>query len=105
MKYRMEEVRGWQNIQERLLDVMRADNMPEDVIWTKSSGEVVSLFFQTLTNLQGIKQSTDGGERNNLIGLAVFAVNQAKQAGIFDKLKTMCSSDQLDSLNFVESIK
>jgi len=104
MKYRMEEVKGWQKIQEELLDIMRKEGLSEDEIWNKSAGEVSTMFYQSLTNLQGIKSSTDGGERNNLIALAKFAVEQAKQLGIFEELKIKCNPEQSDSLNLISQL-
>ena len=102
MKYRMDEIRGWQDIENQLLALMRNENISEEAIWNKNDGELVSMFFQTLTRLQGIKSTTDGAERNNLIALARFAVAQVKENGLLAKLKEKCSREQLESLSILE---
>lgn len=95
MNYRMEEVKGWQELQNEILDLMKTDGMSEDEIWNKNIGEVEDNFFLFLTNLCGLPQSTDGGEVQNLYALARFGVRQAKQAGVYDKLITRCNKNQL----------
>lgn len=104
MTYRMKEVRGWQDIQEELLKEMRSQNIPEEDIWDKDSGYMVSMFLQTLTNLQGIKSSTDGAERNNLIQLAIFAYRRIKESGRLDELIKSCNKIQLESLRVIEGV-
>jgi hypothetical protein len=99
MDYRMQEVRGWEKIKEELLVILREQGIPEDTIWSKNDGEVTSIFFQSLNNLQGLKNSTDAAEVNNLLSLARFAVQQAKQLGVIEKLKTQCNEVQLSFLN------
>jgi len=105
MNYRMSEVMGWQVLEEELLERMRAEGMDDDSIWSKNAGEVESMFFMFLTNLQGLKNSTDGAEANNLVSLARFGIKQAKEAGIFHKLIARCDSRQLDSLAMLGEIK
>lgn len=102
MKYRMSEVKGWQNIENALLEKMRSEGVPEETIWNKNEGEVSAMFLQTLTNLQGLSSSTDAAERTNLVALARFAVQQAKQMGVYEKLKPFCNTEQLASLKFLE---
>lgn len=105
VKYRMDEIRGWQDIQERLLEQMRAEGMDEDVIWSKNMGEIESMFFSTLNNLHGIKNSTDGAEANNLVALASFAVNRVRDMGLFENLAQRCNARQLESLEMLGFIK
>ena len=102
MDYRMKEVMGWQAILDDLLSIMRKENISEEAIWNKNNGEITSMFFSTLNNLQGLENSNDGAERNNLVSLASFAVKQAKQAGIFDTLKTQLNETQLKYLKALE---
>ena len=102
MKYRMSEVKGWQNIENVLLEKMRSEGVPEETIWNKNEGEVSAMFLQTLTNLRGLEGSSDAAERTNLVALARFAVQQAKQMGVYEKLKPFCNPDQLQSLQFLE---
>jgi hypothetical protein len=104
MEYRMQEVKGWQVIEDRLLKVMRAEGLNEDVIWSKNAGEMKSMFYMTLTNLQGIKKTTDGGEYTNLMALAAFSVQQVKEAGLFEMYVKDLDAAQLDSLRMVESV-
>jgi hypothetical protein len=101
MNYRMSEVKGWQNIQDQLLEEMRASGMDEDTIWTKDAGEVEAMFFTTLTNLQGLAKTTDGAEATNLIALAKFYVQKVFEAGRLPELKAKCNAAQLDSLKFL----
>lgn len=101
MNYRMDEVKGWQKIQQDLLEKMRSSGMDEETIWSKNAGEVESMFFATLTNLQGLAKSTDGGEANNLIALARFYTQKIREAGRLEELKQKCNPAQLDSLRFL----
>jgi hypothetical protein len=101
MNYRMAEVKGWQTIQEDLLKKMRESGMDEETIWSKDAGEVESMFFATLTNLQGLAKTTDGAEANNLVALAKFYVQKIAESGRLPELKTKCSAAQLDSLKFL----
>ncbi len=101
MNYRMAEVKGWQKIEEDLLEKMRASGMDEETIWSKDAGEVESMFFATLTNLQGLAKSTDGAEANNLVALARFYTQKVKEAGRLEELKKKCNPAQLDSLRFL----
>lgn len=105
MHYRMSEVMGWQTIENELLERMHSEGMDDESIWNKSAGEIESMFFMFLTNLQGLKNSTDGAEANNLVSLARFGVRQAKEAGIFHKLVGKCDARQLDSLVMLGEIK
>ena len=101
MHYRMDEVKGWQVLQEDLLAEMRATGMDEEAIWSKEAGEVESMFFQFLTNLQGLAKSSDGAEANNLVSLAKFGIQQAKELGLFENFKSRCNVAQLNSLKFL----
>jgi len=101
MNYRMAEVKGWQNIQDDLLQKMRDSGMSEDTIWSKDAGEVESMFFASLTNLQGLAKTTDGAEANNLVALAKFYVQRVNESGRLPELKAKCNSAQLDSLRFL----
>lgn len=103
MNYRMAEVRGWQQIEEELLTVMREAGLSEEVIWHKNAGEMANMFFLTLNNLQGIAKSTEAGEYSNLVSLACYAYQAAKQAGMLEELKSKATDTQLDSIAFVEN--
>lgn len=105
MNYRMSEVRGWQQLEEQLLQEMRAIGMDEETIWNKNAGEIEYMFFQFLTNLQGLKNSTDGAEAHNLVALAQFGVQQAKEIGKFEEWVKRCNPAQIDSLKFLGAIK
>lgn len=105
LDYRMLEVRGWQKIEERLIEQMKKEGMSEETIWDKSKGEIEYAFFQFLTNLQGIRSTTDGAERNNLIALATFGVTQAKNAGMFMELLQRCNPAQMNSLEMLGEVK
>ncbi len=104
MQYRLKEIKGWKEIQNNLLASMKAGGLDETTIWDREKGEATSMFFSTLNNLQGLKQSVDAGEQNNLISLAVFSVTTVKEMGIFEELKKKCNDIQLDSLKFVENV-
>jgi hypothetical protein len=101
MDYRMAEVKGWQKIENDLLERMRARGVAEEDIWTKDAGEVESMFFATLTNLQGLAKTTDGAEANNLLALAKFYVKKVAEAGRLEEYKKRCNIAQLDSLRFL----
>lgn len=101
MNYRMAEVKGWQTIQEELLTEMRESGMDEEAIWNKDAGEVESMFFSTLNNLQALHRTTDSGEINNLLALAKFYVKKVVEAGRLPELVKKCTPIQLDSLKFL----
>lgn len=103
--YRMKEVKGWQQIQDNLIKKMKAEGKDDEYIWNKDLGEIEDFFFWTLNNYQGIKSSTDGGERNNLTALAVFAVKQAIELGLFETFLKRCTPIQLESLEMLGFIK
>jgi hypothetical protein len=105
MNYRMDEVKGWQKIQEDLLSEMRNAGLEENEIWSKNAGEINALFFSSLNNLQHISATTDSAERSNLISLALFSYKTVKQAGLLEQMKAKCNSFQLASLQMIESIK
>lgn len=96
--YRMRELKQWKEIQDRLRAVMEEAGMSEEQIWNKEASELEDQFFQFINKLIGIPQSTNAGEVNNLVGLAKYAVQQAKEIGIFDKLVAKCSEQQIGIL-------
>ncbi len=101
MNYRMAEVKGWKKIQTDLMSKMETEGLNEETIWNKEDGELTSLFYLTLNNLQGIKQTTDSAEYNNLLSLAVFSVKQVQERGLLEKLANNLTDLQKDSLGFV----
>lgn len=102
MQYRMSEVKGWQTIQEELLQALRASGASEDVIWSKNAGELKAMFFLSMNNLQALPSTTDSAERSNLISMAVFSYQNAKNANLLDEFKREASKPVLDSVDFVE---
>ena len=102
MKYRMEEIRGWQKIQEKLLEELRAAGVDEETIWSKDRGEMDNLFFMALNNLQNINAVTDSAERGNLLSMAMFSYKTAKQSGRLEDLRRRCNAAQLYALKMIE---
>lgn len=98
MNYRMKEIRGWQSIQEDLLIKMRDQGLDEETIWSKDEGEFNSMFFHALNQLSSVGSTTDSAERGNLIAMATYVVQKAKESGKLTKLKTLCNDLQLQSL-------
>ena len=101
MNYRMAEVRGWQQIENELLEEMRSVGMEEEMIWTKDAGETEAMFFTSLIKMRGLANSTDAGEVNNLIAVAKFYIQKVKESGMLPKLKKRCTPEQLESLSFL----
>lgn len=101
MDYRMAEVKGWQEIEDGLIKAMKDLGMTDEIIWNKTAGEVEGMFFLFLNKLIGVKQSTDSAEVDNLVSLALFAVKQAKDLGVYDNLLQRCSPLQLQSLKML----
>lgn len=102
MKYRMDEVRGWQQIQNELLEKMRSEGISEDQIWSKNVGEFKALFFLSLNNLQSLPHTTDSAERSNLISMAVFTYKTAEQSGLLESFIPECTPAQYDSIAFIK---
>lgn len=104
MKYRMKEVRGWQEIENELMETMLNEGHDLEYIWHKESDEVSALFFVSMNNLPAIMKSTDAGEVNNLIQIAIFSYNQAKQYGLLEDCKRKATPEQLESIRYVEEL-
>ena len=94
MTYRMKEVKGWQFIEDQLIEAMRANGLSDEEIWNKESGEVYNNFFMFINNFMGVKQSTDSAEVNNLTSLALHAIKEAIQSGMIQKLIPLCDAKQ-----------
>lgn len=103
MEYRMAEVKGWQVIEEELLAEMREAGMSDEDIWTKQTTEIQDMFFKTMYNLQGIQKTTDAGEFNNLVLLAIWSYQQAKEIGILPVLLNQADDTVMHSVQFVEN--
>lgn len=101
MQYRMKEVKNWQSIEYELLELLKQQGADEKDIWDKEYGEIEDMFFLFLNNLQALPQAQDTAEINNLIALAKFSVQQAKEKGILDKLKARCNIKQLQALDWI----
>ena len=104
MNYRMAEVKGWQAIEERLLETMRESGIPEEDIWNKNTGEIKSMFFTAINRLKGIISNTKDGsaEFNNIVSYAVHAYKIAKNAGLLEDLLAECNEIQLISIKFLK---
>ena len=104
MNYRMAEVKGWQAIEERLLETMRNNGISEEEIWNKNTGEIKSMFFTALNKVKGLGGNTENstGEFNNIVAFAVYAYKTAKTAGMLEELISECNTVQLNSLNFIK---
>jgi len=102
MTYRMKEVKGWQNIEESLMKAMEKDGLSIDEIWNKERGEIVTNFKVFLTNLKGIEKTTDGGEYQNLINLAIYGIQRARQVGAYDELVKTLNADQLRAIHWLK---
>lgn len=104
MDYRMSEVRGWQEIENELIDLMHQQGYTDEEIWQRDYNEVEELFFRSMNNLQGISKTTDGGEYNNLISIAVYAYKQARDANLLEafKNKPLFTDIIKDSVIFIE---
>jgi hypothetical protein len=94
MGYRMDEVRGWQAIQEKLLQQMREIGISEQQIWSKEEGEFANMFFLALNNYMSIENTTDSAERGNLTSLVLYVVNKAMQSGRLESLMEKCNEAQ-----------
>lgn len=104
MRYRMDEVRGWQAIENDLLEKMRSQGMPEEEIWSKNVGEFKSLFFVAMNNLQSLPHTTDSAERSNLVSLATFVYKNAEQSGLLEQLLEECTAPQRDSVLYIKQL-
>ena len=103
MNYRMSEVKGWQAIEERLLETMRSNGISEEEIWNKNTGEIKSMFYVAINRLKGLEGgSKDSGEVNNIIAYAAYAYKTAKNAGLLEELLTNCNEVQMRSIKFLQ---
>jgi len=99
MDYRMKEVRSWEEIKEALLAKMQSLGLSEEQIYNKEFGELESYFYLFVNNLRGLEKSTDGGEVNNLIGLARWIWNKARVMGVLAQLLERCTAEQILLIN------
>lgn len=104
MQFRMQEVKGWQNLQENLLQQLRDSGMSEDSIWSKNDGELKAMFLLAMNNLQALPTTTDSAERSNLISLAIFCYQNAKHANLLEEFKKDAPKPVLDSIAFIEKM-
>lgn len=102
MDYRMQEVKGWQVIEENLINTMNKEGLSEEEIWTKSTNEIEGTFLHTMTRLQSLHDKLSSAEYNNLIAAAVHCYNQAHLTDKLDEYRRKCNPQQLDSLIFIE---
>lgn len=105
MHYRMEEVRGWQSIQEHLLSEMRNAGMTEEEIWSKNAADNEAMFFLALNNLQSLQATTDSAERGNIISLATHVYKNAVLSGTLDHYRSKCNAAQIAALSMLEGKK
>lgn len=105
MHYRMEEVRGWQSIQEHLLSEMRNAGMTEEEIWSKNAADNEAMFFLALNNLQSLQATTDSAERGNIISLATHVYKNAVLSGTLDHYRSKCNAAQIAALGMLEGKK
>jgi hypothetical protein len=94
MLYRMKEVKGWQVIEDKLIETMKQNGMNEEQIWNKETGEVYTNFFGFLNMYLGVGQSTDSAEVNNLTSLALHGIKEEIESGIIQNLIPLCNADQ-----------
>ena len=98
LTYRMKEVKGWQKIENELIEIMKTNGYSEEDIWNKEAGEIVTNFFTFLNMYLGVNQSTDSAEVNNLTSLAHHGIKEAIQSGMIQKLIPQCTEPQKQAL-------
>ena len=98
MIYRMKEVKGWQTIENQLIEAMKSNGLTEEQIWNKEAGEVYTNFFSFINMYLGVGQSTDSAEVNNLTSLALHGIKEAVESGIIQNLIPICNKEQKDAL-------
>lgn len=102
--YRMEEVKGWQTIIDKCLDIMRNEmHMDEEKIWDRDSGEVEEMFFAWMTKVNDIPRTTDPAAANNIFSLAAFAYHEAKEMNMLEDLLLRCNPVQMSGVRLVQS--
>ena len=99
MDYRMKEVRSWENIKTILLQRLLESGMTEEQVYNKEFGELEAYFYLFINNLKGLEASTDGGEVNNLLGLAKWIWSKAKAMGVLSQLLQRCTAEQMLIIN------
>lgn len=96
--YRMKEVKGWENIKDKLKEIMTSQGISEEDMYNKEAGEVTNAFFSYLNKYTDLGNSTDGAEIHNLTSLAIFGIQQAQDYGILDSLMRRCNAKQKAAL-------
>jgi hypothetical protein len=98
MHYRMAEIKGWQAIIDALYSELKESGVDEASIWDKNEGDFTAMFFVALNNAQALHTTTDSAEKSNIIAALHFVITQAKNANLFEKLKSQCSKEHLETL-------
>ncbi|HNQ20092.1 MAG TPA: hypothetical protein PKI46_03410 [Bacteroidales bacterium] len=96
--YRMKEVKGWENIKDSLFNKLKEHGYTEEEIYNKETGEVETQFFTYLNNYLTLENSTNAAEVANLTASALFAIQQAIDTGMIDRLLNQCNPDQINGL-------
>lgn len=100
MKYRMDELMGWQKIEEELLELMHDQGYTDEEIWNKSAHDDESLFWFTINNLRNIDTTNNAGETSNLLALAGFTYKEAKSNGKLMSYIRKANADQISAIRY-----
>ncbi len=106
MEYRMKENKEWKVLEDELIEEMKKMGLSEEEIWNKEYGEIEHLFYWSLNNLKALYlgKIQDSAEVNNLVALARFSINRAKDIGIFDRLYEKCNLQQKKAIEDLDNL-
>lgn len=101
MNYRMAEIKGWQKIEEEIMDKLRASGMTDEEIWNKEEGESQFLFLLALNKLMVAINTNDVEGLKAVIPLALFVYQEAERNGKLDVYRSECTENQLNMINWI----
>lgn len=101
MNYRMAEIKGWQKIEEEIMDKLRASGMSDEEIWNKEEGEAQFLFLLALNKLTIALNTQDPDSIKAVIPLALFVYQEAQRSGKLDVYKAECNPQQLEMVEWI----
>lgn len=101
MNYRMAEIKGWQKIEEEIMDKLHEAGMSDEDIWNKEEGEAQFLFLLALNKLTVAIRTNDTDGLKAVIPLALFVYQEAERNGKLNVYRSECNETQLEMVNWI----
>lgn len=101
MNYRMAEIRGWQTIQDELLDKLYKEGFTDEEIWNKEEGEAQFLFLLAVNKLNTALVTNDPEAIKAVIPLALFTYQEAEKNGKLEIYINEATNKQKETIQWI----